>query len=119
MPHMFQSKMLVDSLSKHGFCCSYREIKTFEKSGAMEQNTNVVGSMNEGSFLQYSTDNVDHNICSIDGYGTFHEMGIVCMATPAEKRLLVIPRVKITSDGIVNVGRIPIQNFYQSSDSIH
>ena len=74
--------------------------------------------MNEGLFLQYSADNVDHNVCSIDGYGTFHEMGIISMTNPAEKRSLVIPIIKITSNDIVNVGRIPIQNFYQSSDSI-
>ena len=83
------------------------------------KNTNVVGNMNQGSFLQYSADNVDHNVCSIDGYATFHGMGIISMTTPAEKRSLVIPRVKMTSDDIVHVRRITIQNVHQSSDSIH
>ena len=35
-----------------------------------------------GSFSQWSADNIDHNICIIDGRGTLQRMGIVVSTTP-------------------------------------
>ena len=35
-----------------------------------------------GSFSQWSADNVDHNVCTIDGKSTLHGMGIVVSTTP-------------------------------------
>jgi len=29
------------------------------------------------SFAQYVADNIDHNVCTIDGYNTFHGMGMI------------------------------------------
>ena len=31
----------------------------------------------DGQCLQYVADNVDHNIATLDGHGTFHGMGII------------------------------------------
>ena len=39
----------------------------------------------EGSCIQYVADNVDHNICTLDGHGTFHGMGIIAAITLEEK----------------------------------
>ena len=119
MHHLFQSKILVDSLNKHGFCSSYSEVKMFERSAAVAQKTDITGEISEGSFLQYSADNIDHNLQSIDGYGTFHGMGIISMITPAVKHSLTIQRVKVTSEDIAKVGRISIKHFHQDKHSLN
>ena len=54
----------------------------FELSAAMLQGTDVPGVTND-HFLQYVADNVDHNVNTLDGYNTFHGMGIIAAITPA------------------------------------
>ena len=44
------------------------------------------------SFVQYIADNVDHNIRSLDGFGTFHGMGIIAASTPCIKTARSVPR---------------------------
>ena len=34
-----------------------------------------------GTFSQHVADNVDHNLCTLDGKNTFHGMGIIRIAT--------------------------------------
>lgn len=116
MHHHFQSKFLIDSLHKHGFCCSYSEVKTFERSSAVMQGTDIP-NLNSNHFLQYSADNVDHNIRSIDGKNTFHGMGIIVSITPSSRSTeSIIRRVNITSEDIASVGRINIHNFIPEKD---
>ena len=40
----------------------------------------------EGSFVQWSTDNVDHNSRTLYGKDTFHGMGIIASITPSIKK---------------------------------
>lgn len=51
-------------------------------------------------------DNVDHNIRTIDGHGTFHGMGIIAAVTPGTKESRIIPRLKVTTEEIKEVGKI-------------
>ena len=78
---MFQSNYWIDSLHRHGFLCSFSEEKKFERFCAIAQGTKI-RNVSPGSCLQYSADNVDHNVRSKDGTGTFHAMGIIAMVTP-------------------------------------
>ena len=107
--HHFGSRFLIDSLNNHGFCCSYHEIQKFEKSAAMTQGTDISGGVGEERFLQYAADNVDHNIATLDGKGTFHGMGIIATITPGKKVTHCIPRLKATFSDIAKVGGIKIK----------
>ena len=53
-------------------------------------------------------DNVDHNICTLDGYGTFHGMGMIVAVTPETCSGQSIPRAKVTSLDVAAVGRVQI-----------
>ena len=115
--HHFQSKFLIETLHKHGFCSSYKEVIKFERSAAMAQGT-YGPELNPQSFIQYAADNIDHNLCTIDGENTFHGMGIIAMVTP-EARLAptrLIKRISVTSDDIAAVGHISIQSFTSAED---
>jgi hypothetical protein len=71
------------SLNSCGFSSSYSEVKKYELNAAITQKTDIPEALTS-SHLQYIAENVDHNIRTIDGHGTFHGMGIVASLTPLD-----------------------------------
>ena len=104
--HHFSSRFLIDSLHHHGFCCSYQEVQRFEHNAAQSHGTDIPNLSTE--FVQYGADNVDHNIRTLDGHGTFHGMGMIVAVTPETSSGQSIPRAKITSLDVAAVGRVQI-----------
>ena len=76
LDHKFGSKWLTNELFKLGLCISLSEITRFKQSVMTKNDSNVEVVLN-GSFTQWVTDNVDRNVCTLDGKDTFHEMGII------------------------------------------
>ena len=80
---VFGSKWLLTELNRLGFSISsdgvtrYKQLLIFNEIvlGFLKTNLN-------GTFSQWSADNVDHNVCTIDGKSTLHDMGIVVSTTP-------------------------------------
>ena len=106
--HHFASRFLIDSLSRHGFCCSYQEVQRFGKNAAVDQGTDIPNHTSE--FVQYVVDNVDHNIRTLDGNDTFHGMGIIASVTPGTKHNQLVPRAQVNPDDVSLTGRIQIQH---------
>ena len=52
-------------------------------------------------------DNVDHNLRTLDGYYTFHGMGII-LSQPLRLKQLKYSRVKVTAEDITVIGEIDI-----------
>jgi len=104
--HHFASRFLIETLHHHGFCCSYQEVQRFETNAAQSHGTNISNLTTE--FVQNGADNVDHNICTLDGHGTFHGMGIIGAVTPETSSVRSIPRVKVTSLDVVSIGKVKI-----------
>ena len=48
----------------------------------------------------YVVNNVDHNLRTLDGHGTFHGMGLIVAATPASNQRQVVPRMPPAHKGI-------------------
>ena len=113
MHHHFSSRFLIDTVHSLGFACSYSEVKKHEKSAAVSQGTEIPGYIQD-QYIQYVADNVDHTICTIDGFGTFHGMGIVATKTPGTMTCKPIPKVNVTAADIAAVGRINIEHFKAS-----
>ena len=107
MHHQFASQFLIDVLFQLGFCVSYPEVKKFEMSAAMAQGTDIPGVTHE-HFVHYVADNVDHNVCTLDGFNTFHGMGTIAVITPGTRRQQQIPRISITSEDVAAVGKTDI-----------
>ena len=104
--HAFASRFLIDTLNSHGFCSSYNEVQRYSKNAAVQQSTDIP-SFN-GEFVQYSADNVDHNVRTLDGRDTFHGMGIISTVTPGTKHVHCIPRRHCEREEITSVGHIQI-----------
>lgn len=110
MHHQFGSRFLIDSLHKHGFACSYSEVQKFERSAAVNHGIDLP-KQNSGQLIQHVADNVDHNIRTLDGSGTFHGMGIIATITPGKVKSKAIPRLNVSADEIRRIGTINIKHF--------
>ena len=71
----YRSKYLIDVLHALGFCLSYKEALKFERCAAVLSGCQLDDF--EGGSIKFSADNVDHNLCTLDGKGTFHGMACV------------------------------------------
>ena len=82
--HMFGSEELLQILSRLGFCVSYDEVVRFKQS-VMQAHTGFSAEPRNlsGAFTQFIADNVDHNVCTLDGKGTFHGMGMISATVEA------------------------------------
>jgi len=73
------SETLLDKMSCLGVCVSYEETNWYKQSTMLFEST---GSALEDCFLlsftHWAGHNVDHNIGTLDGCGTFHGTYILC-----------------------------------------
>lgn len=112
--HMYRSRFLIDSLHEMGFCSSYGEVQRFESNAAnsvapdtiISEKTNLLGIT-----LQFAADNVDHNLLTLDGKGTFHGMGMIAALTPGQKVTRVIPREMMSRINLTEKTKIPIIDY--------
>ncbi|CAB4009535.1 Hypothetical predicted protein [Paramuricea clavata] len=84
MHHHFRSRFIVDTLAAMGFSSSYSEVQRFEESAAASVAPDVLGGDIHAldAALLFAADNVEHNIITLDGKGTFHGMGMIAGITP-------------------------------------
>ena len=96
MHHHFRSRFLIDTLSSMGYCSSYQEVQRFEENAASSVAPDVLSTVGMSDImLLFAADNVDHNIVSLDGKGTFHGMGMIAAVTPGQQVSQPISRQKI------------------------
>lgn len=81
-------------------------MQQFEHNAAQSHGTGIPNLSTE--FVQYGADNVDHNICTLDGHGTFHGMGMIVAVTPETSLGQSIPRTKVTSLDVAAAGKVQI-----------
>ena len=68
-----------------GYCSSYQEVQRFEENAASSVAPDVLSTVGMSDImLLFAADNVDHNIVSLDGKGTFHGMGMIAAVTPGQ-----------------------------------
>lgn len=84
LDHMFGSRLLLDVLARLGFSITHDEVGRYKQSIVQCNHLDLPNSYAH-SFTQWSGDNVDHNLKTLDGTGTFHGMGIISMSTPCNR----------------------------------
>ncbi|XP_060600668.1 uncharacterized protein LOC132754090 [Ruditapes philippinarum] len=114
--HQFGSKFLIETLHTLGFCSSYHEVQKFETSAASVYGTTIQKSSDQ--FMQFVADNVDHNTGTLDGFNTFHGMGIIAAVTPVIENKRAIPRVTTTNEDLIAVGKINIHQYKQTLNTM-
>jgi hypothetical protein len=76
---MFGSRLFLTMLYRLGFSVSYDEVTCYRQSVAQTEGT-ALPEKSPMSFTKWSADNVDHNVATLDGLGTFHDMCIISMS---------------------------------------
>lgn len=79
------SKWLNNELSRLGFAVTYNEVIRFKQSILFDKKEDSDISP-ASDFTQWVSDNVDHNIATLDGKGTFHGMGIISCSVGNNER---------------------------------
>ena len=92
--YLYRSKFIIDTLCEMGFRSSYGEVLRFEKNAADCVAPDMLGEDIDmaDTTLLFAADNVDHNVLTIDGRGTFHGMGMIGAMTPGQNTKRIIPR---------------------------
>ncbi|KAG1650221.1 hypothetical protein GQR58_028237 [Nymphon striatum] len=128
LDHVFGSKWLIEELSHLGFSVSYQEVTRFKQSAmATEDASQISTKFPPGTFTQYVADNVDHNLCTLDGKDTFHGMGIIQSSTNKSrlqrqsqtiKREFLKPVSQVTKDKEIPLVQYIDSNFCVMSKKI-
>jgi len=107
MHRKFGSHHLIETLNKLGFCSSYSEVVKYEMNSAKALN-NTVPAYSPDRFMQFVSDNVDHNVRTLDGLNTYHGMETIACVTPGNKAYssVRIPRKDVTLEEIVDLAKI-------------
>ena len=80
--HVFGSRWLIDKLNRLGLCFSYSEVNRFKQSVVSPQNIyDPEVNKHPETFTQFVADNVDHNLATHDGSGSFHNSSIDIQVT--------------------------------------
>ena len=118
MDHVFGSKWLIDELYRLGFSVSSTEVTRYKQSVIQSQDINsFIPGPFPGTFTQWVGDNVDHNIATLDGSGTFHGMGVIAVSTQTGvfKSIPSVDRVKrlrlIKAKSLIGNHGIPIKPY--------
>ena len=70
---VFGSKWVLRELNRFGFSISHDEVTRYKQSVVCyEDVSDFINANLSGSFSQWSADNVDHNVCTTDGKGTWN-----------------------------------------------
>ena len=110
MHHMYKSKFLVDTVSVMGFGASYREVQRFHRNAAALVAPSIVEEQVQGMML-FAADNVDHNIVTLDGKGTFHGMEMMAAVTPGKQRHRVVPKRKAFTENVTDRAKVDIMDY--------
>ena len=120
MHHLYRSRFLIETLSAMGLSSSYQEVLRFEKNAADVMASNILGTdlcKNE-SMLLFAADNVDHNIITIDGKGTFHGMGMIATLTLGKFKERTIQKKKNFDIEVVETAKIEIIDYHYSKHAM-
>ena len=104
--HVTGSKALLQLMSRYGFSVSYDEVNRFKQS-VVQMDVEGKPAAGPANFTQWAADNVDHNVATLDGLGTFHGMGMISMTMPCSSPATAAESVGYGMYGDQPVKRLP------------
>lgn len=106
LDHVLASKWLLTMLSRLGFSVTPDEVNRLKQSVVQAEDIEMPGSHPQ-FFTQWSADNVDHNVNTLNGLGSFHGMGIISMSVACNS---VLNTIDYGSFGETAIRRLPRVN---------
>lgn len=87
LDHCYGSRSLVDTLARFGFSISYDEVNRYKQSAVQCTDDSSEPGF-PSTFVQWSGDNMDHILNTLDGQNTSHGMGVIAMTVPIDRSLI-------------------------------
>ena len=101
-----------------GFSLGVEEITRYKQSMVENESVTDFCPVLPGAFMQLSADNIDHNVRTIDGKGTFHDMGLICRTTGVNQNVSMTrshrekrQTLKLAED-VINSKGTPVSSYY-------
>lgn len=116
--HVSGSRWFIDELFQLGFSISYDELSLLKQSVMQEESLETLAHSPDPTFTQWSAENVEHNIQTLTGGGTFHGMEVIAMFTKHQlhKTVKCIKcRARVKVDELVADKGIPIIPYIRPS----
>ena len=79
----------------------------------MHNGNQLEGKIADDSIILFAADNVDHNVCTLDGKNTFHGMGIIAAIKKGTFNPQSLPRRTVTNEEILTASEIEIIRYGQ------
>ena len=98
------AQWLVKDLSRLGFSLSIDEVTRFKQS-VVQSDGNDLPPYGPNVCIQWAADNVDHNVKTLDGTGTFHGMGIISISVGPATDSDEVPVKRLTRVTVGNLVR--------------
>ena len=115
--HVFGSKWSLNVLHRLGYSLSYVEVTRYKQSVVSNEDlSDFLKQISCGSVSQWSADNVDHNVRTLDGKGSLHAMGMIISTTGSTNFVQSsIPRQKIKkSTELIQKSQVEILPYVQA-----
>ena len=80
-------------------CIYGPEVRQSEHIAAISSGT-VVPYLIAENFIQYVSDNIDNNICTLNGQNTLHGMGMIATVTHGTHRTKATSQVTVSAEDI-------------------
>ena len=110
MGKSFGSKWLVNNLHKFGFSISSDKVNRYKHSAVEASAVSNNDLEQQNNFVQWIADNVDHNLVTLTGKGTFHGMGVISASAITNHGMGVISASAITNHGMGDISASAITN---------
>ncbi|VDI45290.1 Hypothetical predicted protein [Mytilus galloprovincialis] len=108
-------KIFIGHFEHSWFRFFYTEVQRFELNAAAAAHDRTNTQFGNGTFVQYIADNVDHNLRTLDGHGTFHGMGMIAAVTPGFRLDKAVPRLSPTLKEVSDLAKINIEYYKMQS----
>ena len=82
-----------------------------ERNAALASGSDLEGSIRENSYMKFSTENADHNVCTLDGKNTFRVMAMLICISNGDFTEKIISRKKELEKDFLNEGSVKLLTY--------
>jgi hypothetical protein len=109
--HVLGSKWMIQMLARLGFSISYDEVNKYKQSSLFESCSEDL-NQNPNFFTQWAADNIDHNLCTLDGLNSVHVTGVIAMSTSLTGEL---PQGSFGTIGLRRMERVRVSELQRTN----
>ena len=100
------------------YCLSYREVLRYERNSAALSKDHITDYMQKETSVKFMADNVDHNLCTLNGENKFHGMEMIVSITGGNFATRKVERSIVSEKEILNMSSVNIVPYKGKSSQV-